>query len=77
MVKTMNKFTKAELDKLTEKEIGERVINNLFSISISLNQIKTLSKRNKNKDTADTIHASLDKTKLIIDSVMEDIDFRF
>lgn len=70
----MNKYSKAELDKISDKEINRRANKNLLSLSIFLNQLRTLIPRVKDNDTLETIHASLTKNKILIDEVLEKID---
>ena len=73
----MVNYTKAELDKLTEEELDKRAMKNLLSLSIFLNQLRTLTHRIKKLDTLETIHASLTKNKILIDEVLEKIDNEF
>ena len=70
----MNKYSKAELDKISDEEINRRANKNLLSLSIFLNQLRTLIPRVKDNDTLETIHASLTKNKILIDEVLEKID---
>ncbi len=68
----MNK--KTELDKLSKENIKKKAMQNLLSLSISLNQLRSLTHQIKDKDTLETIHASLTKNKIYINELLEKID---
>jgi len=70
----MSKYTRAELDKLTEEALNQKAMKNLNSVSIFLNQLRSLTYRIKDKDTLETIHASLTKNKIYINQLLERID---
>jgi len=70
----MSNYTRAELDKLSQEALNQKAMKNLNSVSIFLNQLRSLTYRIKDKDTLETIHASLTKNKIYINQLLERID---
>jgi hypothetical protein len=59
----------------TQKGLVEQGVKELWIISVHTNRIRAIANRNKSAKFAETIHASLTKTKKIIETTLKEIDF--
>jgi hypothetical protein len=58
----------------TQEGIVKEGVKELYILSLHTNRIRAIANRNKSAKFAETIHASLSKTKEIIETTLKEID---